>query len=131
MTRTIDVDEVIRQALAAEDADGIELAAEPGWLAELTGVFRSRLRWIGMMYMANVMVFFGLAVYCGWSFLSAPDEAGLIRWGIGFLFCTVVSLVGKIWYWLETGRLSTVREIKRLELLIAHLAADRLSRPQV
>jgi len=128
--RTIDVDEVIRQALAAEDAAGIELPAEPGWLAELTGVFRSRLRWFGAMFMLMVMVFFGLAVYCGWRFLTATDDAGLIRWGLGFLFCTIVSLNGKIWYWMETGRLSTIREIKRLELLVAHLAAEHAARPR-
>lgn len=130
MTRTIDVDEVIRQALAAEDAAGIELPPEPGWLAELTGVFRSRMRWFGAMFMLNVLVFFGLAVYCGWRFVSAADDAGLIRWGIGFLFCTFISLTGKIWYWLETGRLGVIREIKRLELLVAHLAAEQAARSQ-
>ncbi len=61
----------------------------------------------------------------------SSDPKAWLRWQVGFLFCTFVSLTGKIWYWLETGRLSTVREIKRLELLVAHLAADRLSRPQV
>ena len=130
MPRTIDVDEVIRQALAAEDAPGIELPDEPGWLTELTGVFRSRLRWFGAMFMLNVMVFFGLAVYCGWRFLTATDDAGLIRWGTGLLFCTTVSLIGKIWYWLETGHLSTIREVKRLELLVAHLAAEHAARLQ-
>jgi len=124
MKGKVDVDEMIRQALAAEDAEGIELPGEPGWLATLTGVFRSQMRWFGAMFMFMVMTFFGLAVYCGWRFLNAPDDAGLIRWGLGLLFCTIVALNGKVWYWMETGRLATVEEVKRLELLVAHLACE-------
>jgi hypothetical protein len=124
MTRTIDVDELIRQALAAEDAEHLDLSGKPGWLSELTGVFRGQLRWFGAMFMAMVMVFFLLAVYCGWRFLSAGDDASLIRWGLGFLFCTGISISGKIWYWMETGRMATIREIKRVELLVAHLATE-------
>ena len=124
MTRNADVDTLIREALAAEDAQGSELLGEPGWPAMVTEVFRSRLRWLGAVFMAMVLVFFVLAVFCAVRFLAAADDAGLIRWGFGFLFCVITVIAGKIWYWMETGRLATLREIKRVELLIAHLAAE-------
>ncbi|MEW6336046.1 MAG: DUF6768 family protein [Acidobacteriota bacterium] len=124
MIRTSDVDALIREAVAAEDAEDLGLPDDRAWLSELTGVFRSHLRWFGAMFMIMLVVFFGLAVYCGWRFLTAPDDAALIRWGCGFLFCTVLCLSGKIWYWMEAGRLATIREIKRVELLVAHLTAE-------
>lgn len=31
---------------------------------------------------------------------------------------------GKIWYWMQLDRIATVREIKRVELLVARLALE-------
>jgi DNA-directed RNA polymerase specialized sigma24 family protein len=85
---------------------------------------RGRMWWIGAAMMANLLVGTVLAVICAVQFLSASDVPDMIRWGAGFFFCLVVVVGAKLGYWMQVARISTAREVKRLELLIAHLAAE-------
>jgi len=48
--------------------------------------------------------------------------------GRGFFLCTFVALNAKNWYWMQMEHLATTREIKRLELLVAHLAVELRAR---
>jgi hypothetical protein len=118
------VDELIREALTAEDADDLEQLGEPGLPDMVTDVFRGRLRWYGAMFLTMILVFAVLAVYCAVRFLGTADVPEMLRWGAGFFLCVLVTMGGKNWYWMQMERLAMTREIKRVELLIAHLATE-------
>jgi hypothetical protein len=52
----------------------------------------------------------------------------VIRWGVGFLFGFLTVIGGKTWYWNQMERVALTREIKRVELLVAQLAAELRAR---
>lgn len=124
MSSQKDVDDLIREALRAEDAADLEPLGEPGLPAMALGVFRSRMRWYGALFAVIVLVFAVLAAYCGARFLGATDALQAVRWGVEFFVCLLVILTGKVWYWMQMERVATTRELKRVELLLAHLAAE-------
>lgn len=119
-----DVDELIREALQAENLDSYDNLGDASVPDMITEVFRGRLRWFGAIFMFMVMVFFVGCLYCGYRFLNSTAVVEQIRWGAGFFLSMITVIGGKTWYWMETGRLSTLREIKRVELLVAQLALE-------
>jgi hypothetical protein len=128
MARSAEVDELIRAAFEAEGVDGLDLVAEPSLPEMVTELFRGHLRWIGGLFMIMILVFFIVTVFCGLRFLDAREVPDMIRWGAGFFFGLVAVLAGKIWYWMEIERLTMTREIKRVELMVAHLASELRAR---
>ena len=129
MAGKVDVDELIREALKAEGLEGLERLGEPGLPDMVTEVLRSRLRWYGAMFLAMILVFTVLAVLCAVRFLSTDNVPDMIRWGAGFFLCYLVVMGGKSWYWMQMERLAMTREIKRVELMVAHLAARLRNQP--
>lgn len=128
MTRMADVDELIREALDAEDAAMLDRLGEPSLPDAVTEVFRGRLRWYGALFLAMIVIFFAFTVVCGFQFVAADDVPDLIRWGVGFLFGVIAVIGGKTWYWNQVERVAVTREIKRVELLVAQLAAELRTR---
>ena len=129
MTPRTDVDELIREALRAEDVKDFDDLAEPGLPEMVVDLFRGRLRAYVVMFFLMMLVCTVLAVYCGIRFLGASDVPAMLRWGAGFFLGTFVALNAKNWYWMQMAHLATTRELKRLELLVAHLAAERRAAP--
>jgi prolipoprotein diacylglyceryltransferase len=128
MTSKSDVDELIREALKAEDVADLEQLREPGMPDMAIGVFRGRLRWYGALFLVIVLVFAVLAAFCGAQFLAAKEALPAVRWGVEFFVCLIVVLSGKVWYWMQMERYAMTREIKRVELLVAHLTAEMRAR---
>jgi len=128
MTRKIDVDELIREAVKAEDVEEFDRLAEPGLPEMVVDLFRGRLRTYVVMFFFMILVCTVLAVYCGIRFLGTSDVPAMLRWGAGFFLFTFAALNAKNWYWMQMEHLATTREIKRVELLVAHLAAELRAR---
>jgi hypothetical protein len=124
MARTADVDELIREALRAEDAEALARLGEPGLPDMVTEIFRGRLRWYGAMFLAMILIFTVVAVVCGIRFLATDEVPDMIRWGAGFFFGFLAVMGGKNWYWTQMERIAMTREIKRVELLVAQLASE-------
>ena len=59
-------------------------------------------------------------VYCGYQFMTVP-LAEQQFWGIWLVLAFQAQVGTKIWIWLEMNRVSTLREIKRMELALAEL----------
>jgi hypothetical protein len=119
-----DVDALIREALKAEDAEGLDQLGEPG-LPELAfGVMKGRQRWLVWPSVVLVLGCMVAAVYCVARFEAAGDTRTMLLWGGGF-FLSVGAIGGwKIWYWLQMERLASARAMKRVELLVAHLITE-------
>ena len=124
-----DVDDLIREALRAEDLAEYDRLTEPGVPETVVDLFRGRLRVYVVGFFLMMFACTGIAIYCGYRFLGTDDVPAMLRWGAGFFFCAFVALNAKNWYWMQMEHLATMRECKRIELLVAHLAAALQGRP--
>lgn len=119
-----DIDSAIREALSAEDAQFLEAhGGEPPIhrqvLETLTGRFAPLNvgGWIAGFALAAV------GAVCIWRFLGAADLRDMLLWGGGALTAMLALVMIKIWFWMEMQKNVIVREVKRLELQVARLAA--------
>ena len=61
-------------------------------------------------------------------FLSAQNLEDMLRWGAASALAFAGVVLVKAWFWLELHKNAVVREVKRLEVQVASLAAQ-LRRP--
>jgi hypothetical protein len=120
-----DLDTLIRDALSREEAELFDRLGEPSLPELLSETFRGRRSWLMWLTGLVTAVFFGLSIYCAVQFFGADDVPTMLRWGVGLLFCLLAVMANKTWSWMEMQRVAISREIKRLEVAVAHLAAQR------
>lgn len=119
----IDIDEKIRDALKAEEAELFaEYEGEQGIFEMIAGVFRGKLRWLIVVTTVAMIVMFAAGIYAGFQFFEAEDMREMIAWSMAFLFCMLGVTIMKMWFWMEINKNTITREIKRLELQISSLA---------
>ncbi len=119
-----EIDALIRDALSQEEAAHYDRLGEPSVSEMLTDLFRGRNRWLIVLTSAVTVAFFGMAICSGWRFYHAPELRDMMRWGAVFFFCVMAVIANKTWSWMEMERNAITREIKRLELQVASLAAE-------
>lgn len=117
-------DSALRDALTREEAELLDRLGRPTSIDLVTDLFRGSLRWVNLYGLVLSLVFFGLTVYFLVGFLNASEPASLIRWGVGFGSSLLMLMAIKIWFWLDMQRHAQLRELKRLELQVAHLASQ-------
>jgi hypothetical protein len=120
MNRT---DGLIAQALSAEDRELLARHAEPGYFRQALGLFRGSLGWVvWVSYLTGIAAFVGV-VLALWQTWHATDAIGAVRWGVlgVILFQYSAMIKGFLGTHFEANR--TLREIKRVELQVALLAA--------
>ena len=119
-----EIDESIRAALAAEDRELFgEYSGEQSLWEMIADSFRGRQRWLMVFLNMNIFIFIGLAILSGLQFFGAETTRAMIAWSTCFVVCCVGTMVMKLWWWTRTDKNALSREIKRLELQIARLAA--------
>lgn len=119
-----ELDRKIQEALCAEDAELFkDFGGEQSMLEMVADSFRGRHRWLVAITMSWTLGFVVLAVVAAVRFFRAEDTRMMLTWGIAFVvFMSAVSML-KMWYFMELNKNAVTREIKRLELQIARLAA--------
>ena len=71
--------------------------------------------WVAPMVI-SVAVFMGLlCLFCAWQMFMVDAIANKIHWAVGTLASLMVTLVIRIWLFLEMHRLSLIREIQQLK----------------
>lgn len=118
---THQLDDLIREALAEERADGLAELEDPSAFELLMGVFRGRHRLFAALGVVVNLVFFVVGVGAAIAFTNEQDVRTMILYGGVSALSFGVILAIKIWYWLEMTRLALTRETKRLELRVALL----------
>jgi hypothetical protein len=117
------LDAAIRQALSAEDAAFLAKFEDESPLHEALGTFSGK--WGAMNAFAAIVTFamFGAGVYCAWTAVNATDVRQTVLWTAGALFAMLAVAMLKMYFWMEINKSVTLREVKRLELQVARLAA--------
>ncbi len=120
------IDEMIREALTQEEAEIFDrVFEEPSVFELLTSMFRGKLRYLAVLGIVMGIVFMAIGIFSLLEFLAADDVPSMLRWG-ALMFFSVSAIMGmKIWHWMEMQRHALTREIKRLELQVANLAAGQ------
>ena len=121
--RNMNIDDKIREALRKEDAELLEHYRGEAPLHEMIiETFRGRHRWLNMLAIVMGFVVTGLLVVVGYQFFNAESTRAMIAWSTAFVMGALTIVLMKIWFWLEINKNGLTREIKRLELQIAHLS---------
>lgn len=115
-------DALIRVALSREEADLFDQLGEPTVPEAFLGLFTGSSRRLVWITTVVILVFFAGSIYCAVQFYQAPTIREMMLWGAGLFFCILAVLANKIWNWMEMNRQMLMREVKRLELQVAHLS---------
>ncbi len=118
-----DMDQTIRDALPGQDrALFDETGGEQSFLEMAAGSFAGRNRWLTVLIMVAGVMFFGLTLYTSIRFFEAESTRAMIAWSVGCIICLFAVSFLKMWWWMELNKNTLMREIKRLELLVARLS---------
>lgn len=120
------IDDAIRDAVSKEDAEFLsKLESEPGSFQQIAGIFQGPLNWIYTTLLIAAVAVGLFGVYSGWQFATATELRPLFYWGAVTGFCLVVLAVVRIVFFMQINTNRMLRELKRLELQIALLAAKQ------
>ena len=124
-----DVDRAIRQSLSAEDADLLDrLSRDQSLRQQVLATFQGQLWWMNVAGWIAGFLLFGAGSVMAWWFVNAPTLEEMLRWGAGAALAFAGLALVKVWFWMEMQKNTVMREVKRLELQVASLAAQ-LRRP--
>lgn len=123
------IDQKIREALDREDAELQEqFCIEPPLHELLIEGFRGRTRWFNALAFLFSVAGLAMAIVAGYQFFYAESTWAMIAWATCFLLFALWVAMLKFWFWLEIQKYAITREVKRLELQVAHLAHQLGSR---
>lgn len=112
------LDERIRAAL---ESDGASSNPTPTIAEELLQTFRGQSRWMNRFAAVMSLLMFGLWIWTSLRFVQAGDLDLKLEWGMASLFCLLFISFLKVWFWMTMHSNRVVREVKRVELLLAKL----------
>lgn len=121
-----DIDDKIRRELEGEASAIDELLAKEGGMPDMvSAAFKGGMRrWLWLTGIITLVVT-GLMFWCIYEFFVAPTSEDQLFWGFCSLAAMTAQIALKQWQWMEMNRASLMREVKRLELAVATLAARR------
>ncbi|NNL30218.1 MAG: hypothetical protein HKO77_04305 [Gemmatimonadetes bacterium] len=122
MRSSRDVDEFIREALGPGEGELWDDLGEPSLVELVSETFAGRRRFLNLLSWVLTLVFFLAGLYSAVHMLEAQDTRQTVVWLGATGFCCFAVFALKTWGWLEMVRISVTREVKRVELQLAHLA---------
>lgn len=114
-----EIDEMIRSALSKEEAMYYDNLKEQGLFESIFDLYKGKQKWFNVVTFIMSLIFNGLAIYCLIHFLEVENTNELIRWAVAMMFCVMVGVMLKLWAWNQMDKSAILREIKRLQLLVA------------
>ena len=118
------VDDAIRRVLSPDDLRALdELSREEPIILQAVKAFEGQQRWVGLVGWVGGFGLFAAGAYCAWRFVQAPDLRQMMLWGAVVGLAAIGLSMIKLWFFMEMQKSSIVREVKRLELQVAALAA--------
>ena len=115
-----DFDDRLRTDLSADDEAFLNsLDDEPGLFAQMGATFHGPMKYWTVLVFVFTLAFTVLGVYSAWQ-LSVTEQTNMIAlWAVAVLFCGLSVAMLKMWLFMRMNHLVTLREIKRLQLMVA------------
>ena len=113
------LDALIEAALTEEDRRIFEQTAELGWFQLGLSQFRGKLGWVTWVLMVVQTAMFLAALWCGWRFFAAVEVLPALKWGLSAATLAIVATQLKMALMPQMQADRVIREIRRLELLLA------------
>ncbi len=112
------LDDMIEEALRAEDADMLEALKEKGYFANALGMFRGPQGWVVWVVMIVQATMFLVGVWCAIRFFGTTDLLPAIRWGISAAVLMIMATNLKMSLAPQMQAERILREVRRLELMV-------------
>ena len=121
-----DFDDRIRGALDADDKAFLDRLDEGrGMFSQMGDVLAGPLGgWAKLIFAFAIPIGIGL-VYCGFRFFTAATPDDTMWWGFVTLGLLIMQGFIKEWFYSRMNLISTLREVKRLQVQVAMLADER------
>ncbi len=119
------IDKIIHDALSKEEAHFYDQLGEQNIIEMTLGVFQGKNKKLYILTGVMSFLLFGVFVYCAILFYDAETTRDMLIYG-GAAGWSIMSVgLIKLWYWMQMNNNSLLREMKRLELQIAAMAAQK------
>ncbi|MGE0179168.1 MAG: DUF6768 family protein [Sphingomonas sp.] len=116
-----DLDRMIDEALDSETRDVLrQIGDQPGFFAQAFGIFGGPTGWVNIILALVQAVAFIVGVWAAWHFFQAVDPVTQLRWGLPAAVLLIQGLILKMSLVPRMETNLIIRELKRIELQIAH-----------
>ncbi|MEO0912390.1 MAG: DUF6768 family protein [Pseudomonadota bacterium] len=113
------LDRMIEEALEGEDKRVFAETGELGYFALGLSQFGGKLGWVTWVIMLLQGAMFLAAVWCGIRFFGAVEVLAAVKWGISGAVLSLMAIQLKLSLMPQMQADRVIREVKRLELLVA------------
>ena len=118
------LDDAIHMALTEEDKEFLaQFEKEPTVIAQAFGVFHGGLGWLYVVFLIVAVILAPVGIYSVWQFLIATEMRPLFYWGAAATGILLILSVVRLVFFMQINTNRILRELKRLELQVARLAA--------
>ena len=117
-----DIDELIKETLTEEEAIFYDSLEEQNIFKSILGIFVGKNAWLMIIMSIIQVLFFGVFVYSAVQLFSTEVTNEMIQWGFIGVVSMIASAMLKIYGWMRIEQKSTVREIKRIELIVSSMS---------
>lgn len=119
MTHNNDLDTMIKEALSGEDSDILKGTEELGWFALGLKQFSGKLGWVTWVMVVVQTLMFLAGLYFGMKLLNATEVLPAVKNGFGSAVLLLMATQIKLSLMPQMQADRVIREVKRLQLLIA------------
>jgi hypothetical protein len=123
-----ELDRRICEMLPPKEAQLLGSLDEPSLWEQVKQLFQGRLWWVSLLVAIGGGAFWVFLVVSVVYFFQAESVRAMLAWAGGFGLSLIAVSFSRLWFWLMFHRNAVVREVKRVELLVAGLAG-RLKMP--
>lgn len=113
------LDDLIEEALSAEDHDILEATAEQGWFELGLSQFRGQMGWVTWLIMILQVTMFLIGFWCAYQFFNANEMLAALKWGLPAAVMILMAIILKMSLVPQMQADRVLREVKRLELIVA------------
>ena len=117
-----EIDRLIKETLSQEEAKFYDSLEEQNLFQMIGTLFSGKNGWLMIIMSLVQLLFFVAFIYCLIKFVNTDTTNELITWGFAGMISIMASSMLKIYGWIRIEHKSTVREIKRIELLLSALS---------
>ena len=120
-----ELDKLIKESLTAEEAAYYDELEDPNLLNKMSLIYKGKLKWIAFLQTFAMIVLFAFGVYAAIQFFNGNDIVLMLKWGFGAIMALFASSYVKLVLINHMYETNLLREMKRLELQLAHLAMKK------